>query len=157
MEPKIIKKNSFHLVGYHFSTNLHEINEHNIIHHAVSSLKEKSTYIPNKVRDDVLILQIYPMKEEFNPVEEYFTVIIGYEVTDVEGKPENTILFTVESNMYVNCKHNGSRSDIYKTYDYLYNDWIQKNRCTPLGFEMEVWNEESDIDVEVCIPITKHL
>ncbi|WP_010096494.1 GyrI-like domain-containing protein [Ornithinibacillus scapharcae] len=157
MGPKIIKKDSFQLIGYRLSTNLKEINEHDIIHHAATRLKEKSIYIHNKVRDKLLILQIYPMKEEFNPVDENFNVIVGYEVNNAEDTPENTVLFTVESNMYVNCKHNGSRTDLYKTYDFLYNDWLQKNRCTPLGFEMEVWNEKSDSEVEVCIPITKYM
>jgi predicted transcriptional regulator YdeE len=155
--PKIIKKSSFKLIGYRLPANLHKAEEQNVIKSTATHLKDIAEQIPNKVREDVLVIQIYPMMEQFNPFKNKDSLLIGFEVENVEMGPNNTELYTIEENMYVNCKHNGSRTDIYKTYDYLYNTWIQKNRYIPLGFDMEVWNEHGESNVEICIAINKLL
>ncbi|WP_042143331.1 GyrI-like domain-containing protein [Paucisalibacillus sp. EB02] len=155
MGPKIIRKSSFKLIGFRLPPNYDKTKEQHVIKNTVSQLKAISEKIPNKVRDDVLVIQIYPMMEQFNPFHHKDSLLIGYEVENTENGPEHTELYTIEENMYVNCKHNGSRSDIYKTYDYLYNNWIQKNRCIPLGFDMEVWNEQEESNVDICVAINK--
>ena len=155
MEPKIIRKSSFKLIGYRLPVNLNETEEQDVIKSTTTHLKGISERIPNKVREDVLVIQIYPMMEQFNPFKNKDSLLIGFEVEDAEKVPESTELYTIDENMYVNCKHNGSRTDIYKTYDYLYNNWLQKNRCIPLGFGMEVWNEQGESNVDICIAINK--
>lgn len=155
METKIIKKSSFKLIGFRLTPNHDQNEEQHHINRTVSHLRSISEQIPNKVREDILVIQIYPTMEQFNPFQDKDSLLIGYEVENEEGGTEKTNLYTIEENMYVNCKHNGSRSDIYKTYDYLYNNWIQKNRCIPLGFNMEIWKDDGESTVDICVPVNK--
>lgn len=155
MGPKIIRKKSFQLIGYHLPTNLNAEEERRAIQHTVTRLKTISEKIPNKVRDDVLVVHIYPMMEQFNPFKNKENLIIGFEVQHAISALDDAGLYTIEENMYVNCKHKGSKTDLYKTYDFLYNSWLHENRCIPLGYDMEVWNEESESDVDICIAINK--
>ena len=155
MEPKIIRKSSFKLIGFRLTPNHDQTEEQYHINRTVSHLRSISEQIPNKVKEDILVIQIYPTMEQFNPFHDKDSLLIGYEVNNQEGVTDQTNLYTIEENMYVNYKHNGSRSDIYKTYDYLYNNWIQKNRCIPLGFNMEIWNEQGESSVDICVPVNK--
>ena len=155
MGPKIIKKKSFQLIGYRLPTNLYDEQEREVIQQTVSRLKSISESIPNKVGQDVLVVHIYPMMEQFNPFKSKESLIIGYEVESMNNGPDDTGLYTIEENMYVNCKHTGSKSDLYKTYDFLYNNWLQENRLIPLGYDLEVWNDKSESNVDICIAINK--
>lgn len=153
MSPNIIKKESFHLIGYSLPTNLHDEEEREVINQSIMQLKSVEGEIPNKIRDDILVLQIYPQMEQFNPFIKKERLIIGFEVSKLDQIPQNTNLYTIEENMYVKCKHRGNRTDIYKTYDYLYNNWLHQNRCVPLGYDMEVWNKNGESNI--CIAVNK--
>ncbi|MEN2767003.1 GyrI-like domain-containing protein [Ornithinibacillus xuwenensis] len=155
--PKIIKRDSFQLVGYHLFTNLKEMEETSITDDTVSRLTNVAPKIENRLGDHIYFLQIYPMMEQFNPFQDKYSQMIGYEVENAEHIPEDTMIYTVEENMYVCCKHTGPRTEIYNTYDYLYNTWMIENRCIPLGYDMEVWNHThtTDSEVEIYIAINK--
>ncbi|MBC5635396.1 effector binding domain-containing protein [Ornithinibacillus sp. BX22] len=155
MGPKIIKKKSFQLIGYCLPTQLSDEEERKAIQHTVSRLQSISDKIPNKVRDDVYVIHIYPLMEQFNPFLNKERLIIGYEVQHMDEAPDDTTLYTMEENMYVNCKHTGTKTDVYKTYDFLYNNWLQQNRFIPLGYDMEVWKGQNDSNVDICVAINK--
>jgi predicted transcriptional regulator YdeE len=155
LNPKIIKKKSFQLIGYRLPTNLDEMEEQHVIKETVSYLKSVAEEIPNKVKDDVLVIQTYPIMEQFNPFRNKESLIIGFEVENDLNGLGIMELYTMEENMYVNCKHSGLRKDVYKTYDFLYNNWIQKNRYVPLGYNVEIWNEQDDSNVDICVAINK--
>jgi AraC family transcriptional regulator len=99
--PKIIKKSSFKLIGYRLPPNQDTTQEQTVIKNTVTHLKSISEKISNKVGDDVLIIQTYPMMEQFNPFQSKDSLFIGYEVENNEKGPEQTELYTIEENMYV--------------------------------------------------------
>lgn len=152
--PKIIKKDSFQLIGYHLLTNLQKIGEEHITENMVSRLGKIKEKIENKVTDDIYVLQLYPFIEEFNPFEDYYHIFIGYEVQKVRGVPSEADIYTVEENMYVHTEFHGKRTDTYKAYDFLYNNWMEENRCIPLGMELEIWDNNEN-HTEICIAINK--
>ncbi|MFD2043547.1 GyrI-like domain-containing protein [Ornithinibacillus salinisoli] len=160
MEPRIVKKPSFHVIGYHFVANLKEIEANNLSGKTLDRLQSNAEWIPNRKGDHVYLIQVYPMREYFNPFEDKFTQIIGYEVYEPGEVPEGGILHTVPEGTYVNVTHKGFETDLYKTYDYLYGKWMVENRCMPLGYDFELWDErykpeEWDNEIGVYVAINK--
>ncbi|MUK88566.1 AraC family transcriptional regulator [Ornithinibacillus sp. L9] len=160
MEPKVVRKPSFHVIGYHFLVNLKEIEEQNIGEKALISLRENAHKIPNKKGEHVYLIQVYPMREYFNPYEDKFTQIIGYEVSELGEVPEGAIFYTVPEGTYVTTTHQGPESELYKTYDYLYGKWMTDHRCMPIGYDFELWDErynpeEMDNEIDLFIAINK--
>ncbi len=154
--PKIIKRESFQLIGYHLFTNLKEMAEKNVTEETIARLMEVAGTIENRVSDHIYLLQIYPMMEEFNPLEDRYSQIIGFVSENCRDLPDTTIRYHVEENLYVHWKHDGAKADSYKSYDYLYNQWMVENRCIPLGYEIEVWNpKQQDAPVDIYIAISK--
>ncbi|SET54901.1 Predicted transcriptional regulator YdeE, contains AraC-type DNA-binding domain [Oceanobacillus limi] len=160
MEAKIVKKSSFHVIGYHFVANLKEIEEQQLSKKTLERLQFHADKIPNKIGDHVYLIQVYPMKEGFHPYTDKFTQIIGYEVSNPGEVPEGGILHTVPNCTYVTTTHKGPEAEIYQTYDYLYGKWMVENRCMPLGYDFELWDErynpdDMDNEIDLFIAINK--
>jgi AraC family transcriptional regulator len=154
LEPTIVKRDSFQLIGYHLLTNLQEIGEDHITENMVSRLAKVKDKIVHKAGEHIYVLQVYPMMENFNPFEDYYEIFMGYNVKQVEQVPPEATVYTVEANMYAHLQFQGNRDDRYKAYDFLYNNWLEKNRCTPLGIELEVWDNRKN-NTDICIAINK--
>ncbi|QED49861.1 GyrI-like domain-containing protein [Cytobacillus dafuensis] len=160
MEPKVIKKPSFQVIGYHFEANLREIEEKNLCKEAFEKLQENADKFLNKLGNHVYLIQIYPLKEDFNPFEDQFTQIVGYEGSDSSDVPEGAIHHTVEENLYVAYTHQGPEAELHKTYDYLYGKWIGENGYIPIRYDFELWDERykpdsSDNEIDLFIAVKK--
>lgn len=145
-------------MGYHFEANLREIEEGNLDKKTLAKLQEHADLFENKQGNHVYLVQIYPMKENFNALEDRFTQIIGYEVSEPSNVPEGAILHTLEENFYVKYTHRGLESDLYKTYDFLYGKWIVDNGYVTIGYDAELWDERykpydpnNEIDLFVAV------
>ncbi|WP_240793385.1 GyrI-like domain-containing protein [Psychrobacillus vulpis] len=158
MEPKIIKKKSFQVIGYTFEANLQEIEAGNLCKKALTRLQETSDKILNKVGDHIYLIQIYPMKEDFNAFKDKFTQIIAFEVSHSTDVPEGAIHHTIPENLYAAYTHKGPEADLHKTYEYLYGKWMNENGYKPIGYDMELWDdryepENSTNEIDLFIPI----
>lgn len=158
LEPKIIKINAFHVMGYHYEANLREIEEGGLCKKTLAKLKENATLFDHKRGEHVYLVQIYPKKENFNAFEDKFTQIIGYEVTEPSNIPDGATLHTLEENFYVKYSHRGLESDLYKTYDFIYGKWIKDHGYVPIGYDAELWDERykpddqnNEIDLFVAV------
>lgn len=160
LEPKVIRKESFQIIGYHVEANLREIEEGKLDKKTLFRLQEAADKIMNKRGNHVYLIQLYPVKENFNALEDRFTQIIGYEITAESEVPEGAILHTVPENIYVSYTHQGPEADLYKTYDYIYGKWLRENGYVSLGYDLELWDERykpthSDNEIDLFVPIKK--
>ncbi|MFO1442389.1 AraC family transcriptional regulator [Bacillus sp. Bva_UNVM-123] len=160
MEPKVIKLNSFQVMGYHFEANLQEIEKEGLGKKTLLKLQENADQFINKSGDHIYLVQIYPMKENFNANVDKFTQIIGFEVSDSSNIPEGAILHTLEENLYVKYTHRGLEADLHKTYDYLYGKWLMDNGYFPIGYDAELWDErykpfDPENEIDLFIPVKK--
>ena len=158
LEPKIIKMSRVQIMGYYYEANLREIEEGELCKKTLAKLKEHADFFNYKQGEHVYLVQIYPMKENFNAFEDKFTQIIGYEVIEPSLIPEGAILHTLEENSYVKYTHRGLESDLYKTYDFIYGTWIKENGYVPIGYDAELWDERynpydqnNEIDLFVAV------
>lgn len=159
MEPKVIEKDTFRVAGYQFEANLQQVKEQDLVGKTLSKLKANADLFEHKLGNHFYLIQIYPMKEQFDVNEETFTNIIGYEVAG-EEVPDGAILHTVAKNTYVAYTHKGPESDLQQSYDYLYGRWLRENNYMPVGYDLELWDErykreQPDNEIDMFIAVKK--
>lgn len=157
-KPKVILKQSFQVVGYSFKANLKEIEEKQLGKKTLEKLKANQDKIPHKIGNAIYLIQLYPMKENFNANKDPFTQIIGYKVSNVDDIPKDAILHHVQENDYVAYTHQGLESELQTSYDYLYGKWLDENNYYSLGYDIEIWDdryhpEEPTNEIDMLIPI----
>lgn len=158
MEPKVIKKAAFKIVGYRFEVNLQEIKSEDIVKHAIAKLKERANEFSNRVGEHIYLLQIYPMIENFDPMVDRFISMVGYEVSNAENQPAGTVVHSIPENLYSFFTHYGLESELNQSYDYLYGRWMEENGYESLGYDLERWDErykpenpDNEIDMYIAI------
>ncbi len=157
MEAKVITLPLFHVVGYKIEANIKEFESglgKNIYH----SLIERKDEIQNKKNENVILMQIYPMKSDFNPQVDRFTQILCYEVSKQGDVPLNMISHAVTESKYVTYTHKGLESELSRTYDYVYGQWIRETGNEPKDYDFEIWDErykpesrDNEIDLFVAL------
>ncbi|WP_373230755.1 GyrI-like domain-containing protein [Cohnella sp.] len=160
MEPLIINLDAFNVVGVSFIANLQEIEEGKLGKKAFESMKERVDEVVGRSSDSIYLIQIYPMKPNFNPHVDRFTQIIGYAVSAsvVSEAPLDMIRHTVPANRYVRSTHIGLESELGRTYEFLYGKYIGQLGTHPIGYDFELWDsrykpESSDNEIDVHIAI----
>jgi predicted transcriptional regulator YdeE/DNA-binding transcriptional MerR regulator len=127
MEPKIIEKEGFTLVGVrYFGTNEnHEISE---LWTQFNELAAKTNGVPNAEGDAAIglctVLDDVPMEEGF----EY---VAGFPVSNVEDVPEGFVVREVPPHTYAVFAHKGDMQGLAKTYEYIYETWLPQS-----GYEL---------------------
>ncbi|MFD0670950.1 GyrI-like domain-containing protein [Cohnella sp. GCM10027633] len=156
-QPTVIELPSFTVIGIKYEANLQEIVESDIGKHAYRTVTGRKEEF-ERSSEHVHLVQIYPMKENFNPHVDRFTQIIGYEVSAGTAPPEGLIVHVLPARQYVTVTHVGLESDLGRTYDLLYGQWTRENGRQPDGFDFEVWDErykpdqeDNEIDVFVAL------
>lgn len=157
-QPKLIHKKSFQVVGYTFKANLKEIEENQLGKKTMERLMANTDNIQHKLGNHIYLIQVYPMKKQFNAFTDPFTQIIGYEVSQPGDLPQDAVLHHIPENYYVTYTHHGLESELYKTYDYLYGKWIKENNYHTIGYDIELWDERykpedtsNEIDMYVAV------
>ena len=157
MEAKVIALPLFHVVGYKIEANLEEL-ESDLGKNTYASLIAGKDEISNKKNENVILMQIYPMKPNFNPRVDRFTQILCYEVSELGDIPLNMISHIVPESKYVTYTHKGLESELGRTYDYLYGQWIRETGNEPKGYDFEMWDErykpesvDNEIDIFIAL------
>lgn len=156
--PVVVKKPGFSIVGVTFDANLKEIIDQQLGVSALEKVKDKRHQIADRLSEDVYLIQIYPMKPGFNPHIDAFTQIIGYVVPETSNVPDELVLRSFPERQYVKMTHIGPESELGRTYELLYGQWMQENGRQPAGYDFEVWGErykpdqqDNEIDVYVAL------
>ncbi|MDF2483864.1 MAG: hypothetical protein K0R46_32 [Herbinix sp.] len=157
MKATNVKLSGFTVVGYKIETNLEEFNS-GIGKATYQKLLLKKDELSYKKHPNVLLLQIYPMKPDFDPWVDRYIQMLCYEVTDTANIPVDMIIHKVPEGNYVTCTHQGMESEMQRSYDFLYQNWMQKTGNIPTGFDFEIWDErykpdsvDNEIDIYVSI------
>lgn len=140
MEAKELKLPEFTVVGFRIEVNLDEL-ESGIGKNAYDSLISRKDEILFKKNENVILMQIYPMKPGFNPRVDRFTQIFGYEVNEGDTIPSGMIGHQVSESNYVTYTHRGLESELGGSYDYLYGQWMREHGREPKGYDFEIWDE----------------
>ncbi|TFE27253.1 GyrI-like domain-containing protein [Cohnella luojiensis] len=158
MEPSVVQLEEFGVVGVTFTANLKEIVEEELGSKAAASLKSRADEVMGRVGDAIYLVQIYPMKENFNPNVDRFTQIIGYKVIGSSIAPTDMIHHVVPANRYVKCTHKGLESELGRTYDFLYGTYVGQLGTHPVGYDFEIMDErfipdspDNEIDLHIAI------
>lgn len=156
MEPKVVVKDEFTVVGLTCSTTLKE----NIIPALWEEFNSRVGEIKNRTSPN---LYIGVSQFSANPVDEVFTYMAGVPVESVDEIPEGMVCKTIPKQEYVVVTHKGKLDTLGNAFDYIYGTWLPKS-----GYELieaddfEVYdderflgadNEESEVDI--YIPIKK--
>jgi AraC family transcriptional regulator len=67
VEASVVELESFEVVGVRFEANLEEIRDSDLGKKAYDSVISRAAEVDGRVSDDVYLIQIYPMKDNFNP------------------------------------------------------------------------------------------
>jgi len=157
MEAKELLLPEFTVVGFKIEANLDEL-EAELGKQTYNSLISRKDEILNKKSENVILMQIYPMKHNFDPRIDRFTQILCYEVTSADDVPLGMISHTISESKYVTYTHKGLESELGKSYDYVYGKWIRETGNEPKGYDFEIWDErykpenpDNEIDLFVAL------
>ncbi|TJY43857.1 AraC family transcriptional regulator [Cohnella pontilimi] len=157
MEATEVKLPAFTIVGFRIEANLDEL-ESGIGKKTYDSLLSRKDEILLKKNENVILMQIYPMKPGFNPRIDRFTQLFCYEVNESDAVPSGMVSHQVSESKYVSYTHKGLESELGRSYDYLYGQWMRKHGHAPKGYDFEVWDErynpesaENEIDMYVAL------
>ena len=157
MEAKEVKLPEFTVVGFRIEANLDEL-ESGIGKNAYDSLISRKDEIPFKKNENVILMQIYPMKPGFNPRIDRFTQLFCYEVKKGDLVPSGMVSHHVPESKYVTYTDKGLETELGRSYDYLYGQWIREHRHEPKGFDFEIWDERykpesSDNEIDMFVAL----
>ncbi|GGF80784.1 hypothetical protein GCM10010912_27400 [Paenibacillus albidus] len=157
MEAKVITLPPFYVVGYKIEADVKEF-ESGLGKNTYHSLVEGKDKILNKKNENVILMQIYPMKPDFNPQVDSFTHILCYEVSHHGDIPLNMVSHAVTESKYVTYTHKGLESELSRSYDYLYGQWIIETGNEPKDYDFEIWDErykpeslDNEIDLFIAL------
>jgi predicted transcriptional regulator YdeE len=139
MEPKIITKPAFTLVGLRYFGK----NEHQEISELWMQFNERVEQLGGLKHDSgegAIGLCITPDDE---PLEGAFEYVAGLPVTKVEDVPEGFVVRQVPEHTYAIFSHKGSLAGLSKTYEYIYETWLpQSSYELAQKLDFEYYNED---------------
>ena len=114
--------------------------------------------IKNVVRKDVALEVSYDMQGEAE--EETFFVLAGLIVNSVEEIPEGMTYKHIPTQMYAMFTHYGPISQIYDTYDHIYNELLPRSAyevdeaaCTIEWYDERFKMESPDSEYDIYVPV----
>ncbi|WP_145318430.1 GyrI-like domain-containing protein [Paenibacillus xylanexedens] len=157
MEMKVITLPAFRVVGYSIVATVEEF-ESGLGKSHYHKLVERKMEIQHRKNDNVMLMQMYPMNEDFNAKVDKFTHLLGYEVISSENVPSEMISHEVPDSQYVTCTHRGIESEIGDTYGYIYGQCLGETGHEPKCYDFEIWDERyqpespnNEIDIYVAL------
>lgn len=156
--PHLVKLPGFTVIGVTFEANLKEIMEQELGRKAFEEVHARRSEMAGRASDDIYLVQIYPMKMNFNPNVDAFTQLIGYRVEEgsESAVPEGMTARSFEDREYVTYTHRGLESELGKSYDLLYGFWMAENERRPGGYDFEIWGsrykpEQPDNEIDMFV------
>ena len=157
MEPKIIKKEDFTIVGLrYFGKNEH--NEIPELWNQFNKRMEEMGGLEHETGEAAVGLCITPDDE---PMEGAFEYVAGALVDEVEDVPEDFVVRHVPEQTYAVFEHKGDMPSLSKTYEYIYETWLpQSGFQVSSRMDFEYYNEDfknfaPDSIFYIYIPIEK--
>jgi predicted transcriptional regulator YdeE/DNA-binding transcriptional MerR regulator len=139
MEPKIVKKEGFTLVGLRYFGR----NENNEIAEMWGEFNRKMEDLgglPYETGEAAIGLCITP---EDAPEDGAFEYVAGLPVTKVEDIPEGFVVREMPPYTYAVFAHKGDMPSLAKTYEYIYETWLpQSGYKLAAKIDFEYYNEE---------------
>ncbi len=127
MEPEIIEKGEFEIVGLKCKTSLSDNRVPALWQEFIKRWGEiKNLAKPGEAYGVCLNEMQYDYREFTDETE--FTEIVGAEVTDSENIPEGMLTYTVPKSKYAVFTHKGKLDSLKNTYDYIYGVWIPASK-----------------------------
>lgn len=162
MDPKIIKRPSFFLLGHGLKTNTKDGNNLKEIPRFWDNYmkKELCKTIPGKINPN----QEYGLCYDFNPQTLDMCYMIGYEVKNLENIPEGMCGKEVPASLYVcfttpKVLRKDFVTSIQETTKFIYREWLPQSgyQYNENGNDFEIYDERcfGDIDcqMDIFIPI----
>ncbi len=139
MEPKIIEKEGFTLVGLrYFGKN--ENNEIAELWNEFNRRMEDLGRMPHDTGEAAIGLCITP---EDAPEDGAFEYVAGLPVARVEDVPEGFVVREMPAYTYAVFAHKGDMPSLEKTYEYIYETWLPQSSYTLAAkIDFEYYNEE---------------
>jgi AraC family transcriptional regulator len=163
MEPKIIEKPTFHVLGYGIQTTTH--NGQN----STDIPRFWQEYLNNNLRNDIPN-PISPNVElgictDFNLQDGGFTYLIGMEVKSTELVPEGMIYRTFPAGQFAvfttpPATNNTFTQSIQETWGFIFQSWLPSSGYEHSGgAEMELYDERcwgnENKQMDIYVPIKK--
>jgi len=156
MEPKIISKKAFPVIGIELKTTTREGKNFTEIPQFWQQVIEKQHIknIPNKKQLDTVLGICMDFKADGT-----FSYIIGSEVTSTDNVPDDMVSKKIPDAEYAVFTARGKMPDsIQNTTKYIYQEWLPKSKYQHANSpEFELYDERSDFsenaEVDIYIPI----
>ena len=155
MQPKIIEKNRFTVIGMDCLTTTEDNAEHQVVIELWNDFRPRIDEVKNK-KDPTKMVGIYDQRKNYP---NRFAYIASVEVSSLAEIPKGMIPKMINGSKYAVFTHQGKLESIDKTYNYIYNEWLPESDYdeNTKGDNLEVFNvdfsddENSDIDIYVAI------
>lgn len=138
MQPQTIQLDAFQVVGYRLEATVQEF-EAGLGQDTYHALVNRKHELSSINQDEVLLIQIYPEDEGFDPKSDTFSHIIGYRTAGIVEAPSELIIHHIDKSSYVRYTHVSPESALNETYDYLYQEWIPSQGYELRDYDFEVW------------------
>lgn len=149
MEPKIVKKEAFSVIGMHCRGR----NQEGEIPEMWREFGPRVPEIQNIVSDSVA----YGISDNMDPDTGEFDYVAGFEVSDVPEVPEGMVHWAVPGGRYAVFRT--TLPNLGETFKYVYYEWLPRSAYEHRpGPDLELYDEafdaeDPDSEFEVYVPI----
>ncbi len=156
MEPEIISKESFPIIGIELRTTTHDGINFTEIPQFWEKVLEKGQIakIPDRKSPDTILGVCMDFGSDGS-----FSYIIGAEVTSTENTPDDMVCRTIPAAKYAVFTARGKMPDsIQDVTKYIYQEWLPHSefqRANLVDFELydERFDDEENAEVDIYVPI----
>jgi len=155
MQPKIIERSRFTVIGMDCLTTTEDNEEHKIIRKLWNEFKPRIDEVENK-KNPTKMVGIYKQRKNYP---NRFAYIASVEVSSLSNIPKGMIPKIINGSKYAVFTHQGKLCDIDKTYNYIYDEWLPESEYdeNKNGDNLEVFNvdfsanDDPDVDIYIAI------
>jgi len=139
MEPKIIKKSAFTMVGLPYFGK----NQNQEIHELWNQFNRRMAQIGSVKHDTGEACIGLCITPDDGPIEGAFEYVAGLPVSEIEDIPEDFVVREVSEHTYAVFAHEGDLASLGKTYEYIYETWLpQSGYALAQKLDFEYYNED---------------
>jgi len=155
MQPKIIEKNRFTVIGMDCLTTTEDNEDHKVVQELWDEFRPRIDEVKNK-KNPTRMVGIYKQRKNYP---NRFAYIASVEVSTLSDIPKGMIPKIINGSKYAIFTYQGELCDIDKTYDYIYDEWLPESDFdeNKNGDNLEIFNidfpEEDNSDVDIYIAI----
>lgn len=163
MEPKLVTKPAFHIIGYELKTRNKDGQNNKDIPHFWQQYLQKNlgSYIPNPINKN----QELGICTNFNPETGDFVYVIGMEVKKGTQAPEGMVYVSFPELEYAvfttpKSDEKSFSSSIQSTWKYIFTEWFPQSGYEHDGtVEFELYDERcyglENKEIDIYIPVKK--